>query len=290
MKRLILGLGVTILATAPAHAERLVGLTSDNRIVTFDSAAPGTIQSSQNILGLGGDTLLGIDLRATDRAIYGLGSSGSVYRLNFGGGGFNAVDLGSITTALDGSNFDIDFNPAADRLRTSSNTNQSLRLNVDSGPAITTIVDGSFSYGEGGDPAIVGAAYTNNRAGATSTQLFVLDAARNQLTIVNPPNDGNLTSPLALSGIALVDGPVGFDISGGTGAAFVAFDGGFYTLDLGTGQANLVGGFGNNLVTDITAVSVPEPASWAMMIAGFGLMGTAIRRRPAPRQENISPA
>jgi hypothetical protein len=27
--------------------------------------------------------------------------------------------------------------------------------------------------------------------------------------------------------------------------------------------------------------SVPEPASWAMMVGGFGLLGAAIRRRRA---------
>jgi hypothetical protein len=26
---------------------------------------------------------------------------------------------------------------------------------------------------------------------------------------------------------------------------------------------------------------IPEPATWAMLIAGFGLVGTAARRRPA---------
>lgn len=30
-----------------------------------------------------------------------------------------------------------------------------------------------------------------------------------------------------------------------------------------------------------TAASVPEPAAWAMMIAGFGLVGAAMRRRTA---------
>jgi phospholipase/lecithinase/hemolysin len=34
-------------------------------------------------------------------------------------------------------------------------------------------------------------------------------------------------------------------------------------------------------VAHITGIgSVPEPASWALMIAGFGLVGTALRRRP----------
>jgi PEP-CTERM motif len=30
-----------------------------------------------------------------------------------------------------------------------------------------------------------------------------------------------------------------------------------------------------------TAVAVPEPASWALMLAGFGLAGAALRRRPS---------
>ncbi|MBS0362601.1 MAG: PEP-CTERM sorting domain-containing protein [Proteobacteria bacterium] len=30
---------------------------------------------------------------------------------------------------------------------------------------------------------------------------------------------------------------------------------------------------------DVTGGGVPEPASWALMITGFGLMGAALRRR-----------
>jgi len=280
-KYLLIGLGVVAAATGPAQAETLFGLTNDNRIVSIDSASPGMIKSSRSIAGLGGDTLLGIDLRATDRALYGLGQSGAVYRLSLAGNGYTAANLGSLTTSLNGSNFDIDFNPAADRLRIVSNANQSLRVNVDTGPGnVTTITDGSFSYGSGDAPAIVAAAYINNKPGVTSTRFFVLDAARNQLAAVNPPNDGTLTSPLALSGLTLTtDGQVGFDISGGSGAAFVAFGNSLYGLDLGTGQANVLGSFGGTVVTDITALAVPEPASWAMMIAGFGFVGASLRRR-----------
>lgn len=35
----------------------------------------------------------------------------------------------------------------------------------------------------------------------------------------------------------------------------------------------------------LTAVAVPEPASWAMLIAGFGLVGGVMRRRAAPSSE-----
>jgi PEP-CTERM motif len=47
-------------------------------------------------------------------------------------------------------------------------------------------------------------------------------------------------------------------------------------------------GFSNNFTTvdvrgSIGLGAVPEPASWALMIAGFGLVGTTIRRRKAKR-------
>lgn len=34
-------------------------------------------------------------------------------------------------------------------------------------------------------------------------------------------------------------------------------------------------------VTDVPVAAVPEPASWAMLIAGFGLIGATLRRRRA---------
>jgi hypothetical protein len=36
---------------------------------------------------------------------------------------------------------------------------------------------------------------------------------------------------------------------------------------------------GNTTVTNFEVAAVPEPASWAMMISGFGLVGGAMRRR-----------
>ena len=35
-------------------------------------------------------------------------------------------------------------------------------------------------------------------------------------------------------------------------------------------------------VTSGAGTAVPEPATWTMMIAGFGLVGGALRRRRAP--------
>lgn len=51
----------------------------------------------------------------------------------------------------------------------------------------------------------------------------------------------------------------------------------------GTGQmfVNAVSFDSGTALTDLTGTAVPEPASWAMLVAGFGLAGAAMRRRRA---------
>ena len=53
-----------------------------------------------------------------------------------------------------------------------------------------------------------------------------------------------------------------------------------YTLRF-TGLVTIVSTeFIDNVALNVTpSVAVPEPASWAMLIAGFGLVGAAARRR-----------
>ncbi len=75
-----------------------------------------------------------------------------------------------------------------------------------------------------------------------------------------------------------------FDISGASGAAFASLNGMLYGVNLTTGAASQIGSIGGNNVqgvTGLTAGAVPEPASWAMLITGFGLIGTTMRRRTA---------
>jgi len=50
------------------------------------------------------------------------------------------------------------------------------------------------------------------------------------------------------------------------------------TALIGTDSADNVG----PLLDAVSFAAVPEPASWALTIAGFGLMGAALRRRRAP--------
>jgi hypothetical protein len=63
------------------------------------------------------------------------------------------------------------------------------------------------------------------------------------------------------------------------GAWFDAPDGYKLTLTSADGQFDYWNAAGPNPFT----TAVPEPASWAMMIAGFGLAGAAARRRASVR-------
>jgi hypothetical protein len=61
--------------------------------------------------------------------------------------------------------------------------------------------------------------------------------------------------------------------------SFVAGSAGSFKFQIGTNSGNNIGPLLDSVQLDIGAGAVPEPATWAMMIAGFGLAGTAMRRR-----------
>ncbi|AGH49271.1 MULTISPECIES: PEPxxWA-CTERM sorting domain-containing protein [Sphingomonadales] len=79
-----------------------------------------------------------------------------------------------------------------------------------------------------------------------------------------------------------VNNPFGQGVQGTTEDFYLTFNP--FTLktwDLAYSEAGVAvkHSTGANLTLAIPA-AVPEPASWAMMIAGFGLTGAAMRRRP----------
>ncbi len=284
---LVLAAGAAVLlAPAGANAERVFGLTFDNRIVTFDSSAPATILADRAITGLGmGEALLGIDVRPANRMLYALGSSGTLYELQRVGGTFSATSMGVLTTLPMGTAFGIDFNPVPDRLRVVSDIGQNLRINPDNG---ATIVDGMI-MSDTGSVMLVGAAYTNNFAGALSTVLYAIDAVSGGLVRSTNPNGGLYTGtnlmgdPFQPLGFRFtLQNAIGFDISGLSGRAFASVDSLFWEVDLMTGAATSLGIVGAGPIRSIaTAGAVPEPGTWAMLIAGFGLIGASIRRRRA---------
>lgn len=281
---------VLLAPVAAAQAEPIVGLLNGNRLTTFESATPGTASAPVNVTGLQpGANLVGIDLRPSTGVLYGLSQDGTLYTLNAGSGAASFV--GSLTQTLGSGVIGIDFNPVPDLLGNPSlrifSGSQNLRVNVNVNGAPVTNVDGALN---GAISLLDGAAYTNNdRDPATGTALFGIFGG--SLYRVTDPNLG-LTALVGSLGVQTAEGATGFDISGLTGASFASLTApggqGFYSVNLGTGTATLIGAFGTPLgaVLDITAATgapavsaIPEPETYALMLLGLTAVGWAGRRR-----------
>jgi Domain of unknown function (DUF4394) len=232
---------------------KIIGLTSDQRLIRFDEDNPEDARTIGMVSGLGPDTsLVGIDFRVQDGKLYGVGNQGGVYTIDTNYA--IATFVNSLTVPLNGASFGVDFNPAADRLRIISDTGQNLRHNVNAGGV--TIADATLNYTAGtAATGVTGAAYTNNDLDPnTGTTLLDLDSNMDQVAVQSPPNNGSLVA----TGKLTVDTTpaVGFDIystiRNGTTFDVEAFasltsalDGRvrFYEINLFTGKATQRGRF-----------------------------------------------
>lgn len=259
-----LAAATTLLAvpgTASA-AEALYGVTADNRLVLVNSSGPSNPLRDQVITGLpAGEKIVGLDTRPATDDLYALGSSSRLFVINPANGVARAIGSGAFTPALAGTQFGFDFNPTVDRLRVVSDAEQNLRLNPDTGEVAAT--DGPLAYAPGDanagqNPSAEAAGYTNSVRGATSTELYVLDTARDVLALQDPPNAGTLTTRGALGLDA--QGPAALDIAG-DGVAYASFrvPGGetatLHTINLTTGAVTPVAGTRSGLGRDIVALA-----------------------------------
>ncbi|MBF9239777.1 DUF4394 domain-containing protein [Hymenobacter sp. BT683] len=208
-----------------------------NALLIFNPTAPATAVAKP-ITGLQpGESVLGLDFRPVNGQLFAVGSTSRLYTLNAASG--VATLVAALSVPLAGTAFGVDFNPSVDRLRVVSNTGQNLRINPLTGAAT---VDGPLNPGS---PMVTGAAYTNNVATATTTLLYGLDAATDQLVLQSPPNNGTLTAvgPLGVD----VDAAAGFDIGGTSGRAYALLTSAgrtqLYHVNTQTGAAQSLGAF-----------------------------------------------
>ena len=286
-KRVLLAGLLGLAIGGQASALTVYGVTTANSLVRFDSATPGTINSSVAVTGLNANqTLRGIDFRPANGLLYGVSSDSRLYTINLSSGA--ATPIGSAGAfALTGTSFGFDFNPVPDRIRVTSDADQNLRLNPNDGTLAGT--DGILAYAAGdtnalANPNIVGSAYTNSFPGATSTTLYDIDSTLDILVIQNPPNNGTLNTVGSL-GFNTSD-LVGFDIFFFDKRAFASLTAAgagssLFSINLANGAATPIGAIGSNLaIAGIAIQQVPEPGTITLLAAALlGSVAVRARRR-----------
>ena len=276
-------------------------VTNANRLVSFNSATPGTILSDVAFTGLNsGEFMIGLDFRPSNGLLYGYvkdgGASGRVVQIDTTTGALTSVGVGT-STAPNGTSRGFDFNPVADRIRTVTNAAQSHRYNPNDGTLV--LADSNLAYGAGDanqsvSPTVTQVAYTNNVSGALVTTLFGIDTNLDILVRIggvdgSPSPNGGLLTTIGALGIN-ADNLGGFDIDATGSAYLVSRVGGvsnLYTINLGTGAATLVGAIGSGTpfytgmsvqLAAPTNGDVPEPSTFALTLGAAALLYFKRRR------------
>jgi hypothetical protein len=278
--------------SSSASAELIYGIENDassTNLITWDSASPETVNSGF-VTGLQpNETILGIDFRPANGQMYALGSSNRLYTVNTATRAATAVGA-PFVSPLVGARFGFDFNPVIDRIRIVSESDSNWVVDPNTG-AIQTVAT-PLAYGPadpnvGQNPNVVNSAYTNNFPGAVTTQLYGLDT-RLDILVTQANNAGTLGTVGLLGTNVTATG--GFDVSGTSPfTAYAALQtassaiSGFYTINLATGAATLVGEIDGGIVISALTVApvIPEPATLGLAAIALVGGGMTLRRRNA---------
>ena len=260
------------------RAVDLFALTPSNKLLRFNSGAPGAIISSVNITNLqsANEKIIGLDYDA-DRTLRFVTDANRVYILDPTTGLANFVGQ-FLNDLLNGTDFGLTTTPQG-YLQAVSDTEQNLLISPFSavGSAVRTPL--AYAAGDpnaGQNPSVVGASFTHGQPPAAT--MFDIDSGQDIL-VRQGADDGN---PLSFeSGQLFTIGPLGFNTTNNvgfdieltpllcpcnstllrTGAPFASLTApgssvsGLYTVDLKTGAGALHGNIGGGeLVRKITVV------------------------------------
>jgi hypothetical protein len=294
-------LALSAIGTVQAQelAYGITGAIGGVNLVRFNTATPGTITSVGPLTGiLPGHFVRAIDFRPSTGGLYALSTNaagaatvGQLYYVDLDTAALTPIGTTFAFGADPGTRVSMDFNPVVDRIRVTSGFNSlNLRLHPDTGALIA--IDTPLAYAPGdpnvgnNPPLVVGVAYNNNFAGATSSTMFVWDFNLDVLSSLTNPNTGQMSTIGGPASFITADGGVGFDISGATGIAYFSYQedpSGVETLgivNLNTGLVTNIGAFGGGVdMLDISIAIVPEPTTIALSTIGLGGVLVASRRR-----------
>lgn len=278
-----------LISSFTIHAQTIYGLTSDNKLVTFNATTPTSITTNVAVTGvISGQTLMGLDVRPATGELFAIGyntltDSVTLYVLNPTTGVATPKPTSIKLTGL-GSPLGFDFNPTVDRIRLVSKTGKNFRLNPITGGLAAT--DSTLKYAAtdinvGKTPGVTAAAYTNSYIAATATQLYVYDETQKVIAFQNPPNDGVLNTQPALLGITTTGIVSDMDIytSPTTLVSTVfatvrtgALDS-LYSLNITTGVLTKIGALGASVIDIAVAIDRTVPALQGNL--AYGLSFTA---------------
>jgi hypothetical protein len=296
MKKIrIFAILVGLASVVSVRAETIIALTSNNRLLTFDSASPGTIVRAVNVTGVSsvGHRLDVIDFRPATGSLNALTDpscpspsdcSSDLYTINLATGAATRIGSAPVSTASfpfgPPRSCDIDFDPTADRIRYTNNRSDNVRINPDDAhaarDAFLAYANGDVNVGK--TPLIAGSAYTNNFVGATAPILYDIDSTLGILVYQDPANAGFLHTVGSL-GVTTTDN-VGFDVSQGTGTAYASLTvsgvTGLYTINLASGAATLVGPIADaTSLNGETLLDIAVPTATRLVnISSRGIVGT----------------
>lgn len=253
---------------------------------TVPTSNPAAASAPISISGVNaGETLVAIDVRPQNQQLYALGvnataNTATLYCLSPQSGTAGVVGTAAGIAFVDATGnpvdfadpatvgWDIDFNPAVDRLRVVAGS-LTFRVNPNTGASVDGDLGGATGSVAGVNPdgtvngsttTVSGAAYTNNQPNNGSlTTLYTLDPASDALFIQNPPNAGTQINglpvtfgggPLDFSGAAGFDIVPGVNVASsnaaatlGSGLALLTVGGttGLYSINLVNGSTSLFG-------------------------------------------------
>ncbi len=280
MKKLvILGTLATFGTLSAASAAALFGITADNKLVSFDTAAPSTFLSSVNITGLfdadgvtpnSNGSILNFAARpganAGEFQLYGVDGNANFYQISLGG----VATLVSSGFTPAGFSAGFAYDPFNNNFAYADDAAGNYSITV--GGAATT--NANLNYAGGGTPSIFGLAIDPSFG-----TIFGLDATTDTLSAsFDPlfPTNGKLTQVGSLGINVTSFGGFVVDWDGNLFAS-LSQDGlssSLYSINSTTGEASSLGNFGG---AGLVSIAVPEPS--AILLGGFGFIAILRRRR-----------
>ena len=262
------------------RAPDIIALTTDNKLVRFNSADPTTIINEVPITDLQpGETIIAIDYNPSDGFLYGLGTTGRLYFIDERRGLVSQTANGPFFSNK-GTKIGFDFDPLRNLARMVGDTgtndywlampaNQYFAPSYQLGGG-STLANAIGDINMGHKPNVVSLAYDNNFAGTAFTTAYAIDSELDTLVRLGSVG-GNPIS--ADSGQLFTVGPlginttnsVGFDIAAGSNVAYASLTSSdetvskLYSINLRTGAATLVGTIGGaRMILDVTVA----PVAW----------------------------